>query len=146
MNMVPFRNRSTGLGRLQSEMNNLFGRFFDDFSGGEYLSEWAPALDIAEREDAVVVKAELPGLSADDIDISVEGNTLSISGEKKAKAENQGENYYHVERRYGRFRRDLVLPATVDSGHIAAEHRDGVLTITLPKSEKAKPRKIEVKS
>ncbi|HUT59313.1 MAG TPA: Hsp20/alpha crystallin family protein [Phycisphaerae bacterium] len=138
--------RGTGLARLQDEMNDLFGRFFGDwglapFSG---TGAWFPALDLSEKDDAFVVKAELPGLKPDEIDISVRGNTLTLSGEKKESSEDSGENHYHTERRYGAFRRDVTLPAEVNAEKIEASHRDGVLIVTLPKSEQAKPKKIKI--
>jgi len=129
-------------------MDSLFNRFFgsdwplEPFRPGYF---W-PVLDIAERDDEVLVKAEIPGMKAEDIDISVQGNVLTISGEKKESKEDKGEEYYHVERRYGTFRRDVNLSSAVDVDKIKAEYRDGVLTITLPKTEQAKPKRIAVKS
>jgi len=136
------------LGRLHDEMDTLFNRFFGPDWGLEPLRTgyWLPALDIAERENEVLVKAELPGMKADDIDIQVQGNVLTISGEKKESKEDKDENYYHAERHYGSFRREVTLSSEVDVDHIKAEYKDGVLTITLPKTEQAKPKKISVKS
>jgi HSP20 family protein len=135
-------------GRLQDEMESLFDRFF----GSDWPLEpfrmgygW-PAMDIAERENEVLVKADLPGMKADDIDISVHGNVLTISGEKKESTEDKRENYYHTERRYGSFRREINLSSAVDVDKIKAEYHDGILTVTLPKTEQAKPKKISVKS
>lgn len=146
MNLVPFRRANGGtLRRLHDEMDGLFNRFFDwDPQAGD--RGWMPALDLAEREDALVVKAELPGMSKDDIDISVQGNVLTISGEKKDSTEEKKDEYYHVERRHGYFRRDITLSSEVDAEKIEATYHDGVLTVTLPKSEQAKPRRIEVKN
>ena len=101
---------------------------------------------MAEHDDAIVVKAELPGLNPDDIEVSVHGNTLTLSGEKKESSEDKGDNYYHVERRYGRFHRDVLLPAEVDAEKVEANYKDGVLTITVPKTEEAKPKKIKITS
>jgi HSP20 family protein len=135
-------------GRLHDEMDALFNRFF----GSEWPVEafrsgaWWPAMDIAERENDVLVKAELPGMKADDIEISVQGNVLTISGEKKESTEDKRENYYHAERRYGSFRREVNLSSAVDVDKIKAEYHDGILTVTLPKTEQAKPKKISVKS
>jgi len=128
-------------------MDDLFGRFFGDWplaswSGG---AEWWPAIDVAEHDDKVIVRAELPGVTADDLDISVLDNTLTISGEKKETKEDKGENYYHAERRYGAFRRVVQLPAAVDPEKVEARCRDGVLTLELPKDRAAMPRRIEVK-
>jgi HSP20 family protein len=143
MNLMRRRN---GLNRLQDEMNDVFGRFFQDWGGGTYVREWAPELDLSEKEDALLVRAEMPGLESDDINISVENNVLTISGEKRDHRKDEGENYYHVERRYGTFRRDITLPANIDPDKIEAEYTNGVLTIHLPKSEQSKPKRIAVKS
>jgi HSP20 family protein len=132
------------MARFEDRMNDLFGRFLEGFEGGE-TALWSPALDIAESDQAVTVKVELPGMKPDDIDVSVQGDLLTLSGEKREESEDKREDYYHVERRYGSFRRAIPLPASVDPDKIEARHRDGVLTITLPKSEQAKARKIDVK-
>jgi len=137
----------TGLARLRDQMDDLFRRFLDDgslmpWSGGN----WMPALDVAEKEDSFLVKVELPGMKSEDIDISVQGNVLSVSGEKKETAEEKDKNYYHVERRFGSFRRDVSLPAGVDASKIEAAFHEGVLTITLPKSEEEKPKRIKIRT
>lgn len=144
MNLVRYRRRGTGLASLQDSINDVFGRFFDDWEGPAALASWTPALDVAEREDAVVVQAELPGIQADDIELSVHGDTLVISGEKKTATDEQKDSFSHVERRYGKFMRTVLLPGEVDGDRIEARHHDGVLTVTLPKSEKAKPKRIPV--
>lgn len=138
------RRRGGTLTGFHDAFDDLFNRFFGDFAG-ETAGGWVPALDVAEGEDAVTVKAELPGVQPDDIDLTVEGNSLILSGEKKETREENEGAYHHVERRYGRFRRTVPLPAGVDAEKIEATHHDGVLTITLPKSEAAKPRRISVK-
>jgi len=104
-----------------------------------------PAIDIAEKDDAVVVRAEVPGCKADDIDISVYDNVLTISGEKKLSEEKKGDNYYHVESSYGSFRRELTLPTEVDAEKVEAQCKDGVLTVTLPKAAGSKAVKVKVK-
>ncbi|HOF19453.1 MAG TPA: Hsp20/alpha crystallin family protein [Phycisphaerae bacterium] len=126
-------------------MSDLLDRFFGDFGWPTERGAWAPALDVAERDDAIIVRAELPGMKADDIDLQVQGNTLTIRGEKKESHEDKGENYHHVERRWGSFQRVIPLPESVDADHIDAKYADGVLQVTLPKTERAKPRKITVK-
>ena len=144
MALVPFHKRHRGdLARLHNEMDDLFSAFFGNWPTYEHKL-W-PAIDVAENEDSIVIKAELPGCKADDIDISVHGNTLTISGEKKQEEEKKEKGYYHLERSYGSFRRDLNLPADVDTTKVDAACRDGVLTITLPKAEKAKAIKVKVK-
>jgi HSP20 family protein len=144
MDIIPFRRKERGLARLQDSMNDLLGRFFEeDFPFAE--PTW-PALDVAERDDAVEVKAELPGVKPQDIELTMQGNTLVISGQKKEETEQKEKNFYRSERRYGSFRRTIPLPAGVDAAKIDASHKDGVLTILLPKSEQAKPKKITVKA
>jgi HSP20 family protein len=106
---------------------------------------FAPAIDVAEEKDNYVVKAELPGLSKDDVSVTLEDNYLTIRGEKKPESEDKGANYHHKERTYGSFSRTIGLPTTVDAQKISAQFKDGVLQVTLPKSEAAKPKQIEVK-
>ena len=148
MTLVPTRRwAGRPLARLQGDVNDLIGRCFGDSELPSLVEGiYWPAMDVAEGDDSVTVKAELPGMNADDIHISVQGNTLSITGEKKEESEEKREGYYHSERRFGSFRRDLVLPADVDDDKIEAVYRDGVLTITMPKTEQAKAKAIEVKS
>ena len=146
MEIMRFMPAGCGRSRLRDRMDDLFRRVLDDgdvtpWSGGS----WAPALDVAEKEDAFRVMVELPGMKSEDIDISVQGNVLSISGEKKETTEEKDKNYPYTERRFGAFRRDVTLPAGVEAGKIEAQFRDGVLSITLPKSEEEKPKKIQVK-
>jgi HSP20 family protein len=105
---------------------------------------WMPAVDVFEKEDRFVVKAELPGMKEDDIDVSVVGDTLSIKGEKKTEAEIKDEDYYRCERSYGSFYRSIPIPSNVDANKIEASFEDGVLEVTLPKSTKVKPKKIAV--
>jgi HSP20 family protein len=144
MNLVR-KTRTPGLGLLQDQMNDLFSRFFEDWPMSTAGREgWMP-IDVAEQDDQFTVKAELPGLKNDEIDISVQDNTLVISGEKKFEREDEKDNYYHVERRYGSFRRAVSLPASVDANKVEASYRDGVLSITLPKSEQSKAKRITVK-
>ena len=146
MALVPIlRTRNNGLGRLHHEMDDLFECFFRGldrpFAG---YKAW-PAIDVAEEENAIVVRAEVPGCKAEDIDISVFNNKLTISGEKKLAEEKKEKGYYHVESTYGSFRRELTLPTDVDQGKIDAVCKDGVLSITLPKAEKSKAVKVKVK-
>ena len=146
MDLVPYR-RGSGLARLRDEMDDLFGRFFGNsgLTAPDRGTYWPP-MEVAEGKDSITVKAELPGMQSDDINISVQGNTLSITGEKKEEAEEQREGYYRSERRFGSFRRDMVLPGDVDADKVAAAYKDGVLTVTLPKSEQAKAKTVKVTS
>jgi len=146
MALVHFNKRhGNGLARLHNEMDDLFDSFFRGldrpFTG---YKAW-PAIDVAEEEDSIVVRAEVPGCKAEDIEISVYGNKLTISGEKKLSDEKKGKGYYHVESTYGSFRRELTLPTDVDQDKIDAACKDGVLSITLPKAVKAKTIKVKVK-
>jgi HSP20 family protein len=133
---------------MQREINRMFDSFMqggtqDDGSFG--LNMWTPAVDIAERENEFEVKVELPGVSKDDVKITLESNILTIRGEKKQEKEDKGENHHRVERSYGSFQRSFMLPAIVKNDKIDANYRDGILTIMLPKAEEAKPKQIEVK-
>jgi HSP20 family protein len=105
---------------------------------------WIPAVDVFEKDDRFVVKAELPGMKDDDVDVSVVGDTLTIKGERKTETEVKNEDYYRCERSYGTFYRSIPIPSNVDANKIEASFDDGVLEVTLPKSAKVKPKKIAV--
>lgn len=139
--------RGTELWNVQREINRLFDGFLQGGAKDEDfgLSLWTPAVDIAEQEDDYVVKVELPGMSKDDVKITLESNILTIRGEKKQEKDLKEENYHRIERSYGSFQRSFTLPTTVKSDKIDASYKDGILTITLPKMEEAKPKQIEVK-
>lgn len=139
------RGNRNSLANLHNEMDDLFDSFFRGLDKPFVGYKAWPVIDIAEEKDAIFVKAEVPGCKADDIDISVHGNTLTISGEKKQEEEKKEKGYYHIERSFGSFRRDLNLGADIASDKIEATCKDGVLTITLPKAEKAKAIKVKVK-
>ena len=146
MALVPISRRNgNGLSRLHCDMDDLFGGFFRGldrpFSG---YKAW-PAIDVAEEKDSIVVRAEVPGCKAEDIDISVYGNKLTISGEKKLDEEKKEKGCYHIESTYGSFRRELTLSADVDQEKINAVCKDGVLSVTLPKVAKARTIKVKVK-
>jgi HSP20 family protein len=146
MALVPWEKRHRGeLARLHDEMDDLFRGFFGGWETPLAGHRFYPAVDVTENENDIVVKAEVPGCKADDIDISVHGNTLTISGEKKAEQEKKEKGFYHLERSYGSFRRDLTLPTDVDPTKVDAACKEGVLTITLPKAERAKAVKVKVK-
>jgi HSP20 family protein len=133
---------------IQREINRLFDNFFrggvqDDGTFG--LSYWTPAVDIAEQDDEYIVKVELPGVNKDDVKITLESNILTIRGEKKEEKDMKRDNFHRMERMYGSFQRSFTLPTTVKNDKIDAVYKDGILTITLPKAEEAKPKHIEVK-
>ena len=118
---------------------------FRDFGFGTGSPTWVPPVDIFQTgEHELVLKAELPDMTREDIDITVENFVLTIKGEKKLSNEVKEEQFHHVERRYGAFSRSFSLPHTVDASKVSAEYRDGVLTIKLPLREEAKPRQIKV--
>jgi len=137
----PFRD----LMSIQNELNRLFGRTYAG-EVGSVGGTWVPPLDIYETDEKFVVTMELPGIEADDVDVSVEDSTLTVTGERRFYAEVDEESFHRVERRYGHFVRSLALPSTADAEHIAASFDKGVLTIEVPKLEQAKPRKITVKA
>ena len=148
MALVPVRKRERGKGeltRLHEEMDDLFRSFFEPWGTPGLVHQHLPAIDIGETDDAFIVKAEVPGCKAEDIDISVHGNMLTISGEKHQESEEKEKGYYHIERSYGSFRRDLNLASDVNPEKIEAMCKDGVLSLKLPKTEKAKPIKVKVK-
>jgi HSP20 family protein len=146
MALLSLNRRNRGeLARLHNEMDELFDGFFRglDRPFGGYKA-W-PVIDVAEQDDAVVVRAEVPGCKADDIDVSVHNHTLTISGEKKETREEKDKGYYYSESSYGSFRRDVNLPAEVDQSKVEATCKDGVLSITLPKAAKSKAVKVQVR-
>lgn len=129
--------------RLERMFNGVFGR--DGFDGAVTQS-WMPAVDIYEdAAGEVVLKAELPGVRRDDIKVSMEGQALTLEAERHLDTEVQRDRYHRIERGYGLFRRTFTLPSTVDASRIAADYKDGLLTVRLPRREETKPRQIEVK-
>jgi HSP20 family protein len=146
MALLSINRRHKGeLARLHEEMDDLFDGFFRGLGRPLVGYKAWPAIDVADKDDAIVVRAEVPGCKAEDIDISVYGNTLTISGEKKETKEEKEKGYYHLESTYGSFRREITLPTDVDDDKIDAICKDGVLSITLPKAEKTKAVKVKVK-
>ena len=133
---------------VQREVNRMFNSFWTRWEGDRNAWENAegyPPLDVSETDDEVKVEAELPGTSRDEIRLSVTGNVLTIQGEKKHEAEKKEANYHRVERSYGSFSRSLILPANVNAEKISAQYKDGVLSLSLPKTEESKPKQIEIK-
>jgi HSP20 family protein len=107
---------------------------------------WSPSVDIFENKDNIVLEAELPGMSPDDVDIAIENNVLTIHGERKFEKKDEGDNFHRVERSYGAFTRSFTLPPTVSGDNVDAVFENGVLRLTLAKREEAKPRRIEIKA
>jgi len=128
---------------LQEEVNRLFD-VSSSRSGGELV--WAPSLDVYEEKDNLVVKADLPGLKEDEVDISIQGDTLVLRGERKQESEAKERGFYRCERVYGSFQRAVTIPYPVDSGKAKATFKNGVLEVRLPKAEEAKQRKIRIEA
>ena len=135
------------LSSARREVDRVFDRFFNP-STTQGLSVWAPAVDVRETNDELHVTAELPGLRSEDVNVTVENGVLTISGEKKQEVQEGKEdgNYYLFERRYGRFERSFTLPRTVNADQVKARFENGILTVSLPKAEEAKPRKVQIEA
>jgi len=146
--LVPWRRRGEvhPLAGLQDEVNRLFDSVWrgDLTLGDVFRRGWAPALDVAETDEAVVVKAEVPGIDAKDLEVTVTGAVLTIKGEKREEKEEKDKRHHRVERAYGAFSRSVDLPEEVDAEKIQAECKDGVLTVTMPKKPEAKGRRITI--
>ena len=132
-------------GRFSTLRNELDRLFESSVGDSESLGGWAPALDMREDKDNVVVKAELPGMKREEIEVSLHDGCLSISGERKAEENSKEAEVYRSERFVGRFQRTVTLPVAVAADKVNAQYKDGVRTITLPKSEEAKPKQITIK-
>jgi HSP20 family protein len=130
---------------LRDELDSLFALpFWSNFQRqGQLFSGWSPALDIYQNNDNVIARVELPGMRKEDIEISLHDGMLTISGERKAES-NEGDKAERSERYVGKFRRSISLPTLVDANKVTASYRDGILTVTLPKAEEAKPKQIQV--
>jgi HSP20 family protein len=133
---------------VQNEMNRLFNTFFDaptpGNGGATTLRRWIPAMDVVETDDHFVLRADLPGMSENDVKIELEDNVLTISGERKTEHEQRNEGYYRVERASGSFSRSLTLPEGVDANGIQAKFESGVLEVRIPKPDQHKPRKVQI--
>jgi HSP20 family protein len=129
---------------MQDQINRFFNEAFDRSSEEASLTPWAPAVDIYETEQALVVKADLPDIKPEDLDIRVENNILTIRGERKFEKQVNEENYLRVERSYGSFSRSFSLANSVNAEAIQADYKNGVLTLNIPKREEAKPKQIKV--
>jgi HSP20 family protein len=134
----------SGLTGLQEQVNRLFEGAFPRRSDNSALTTWAPAVDIYETENELVVKADLPEVSENDLDVRVENNMLTVRGERKFEQKTEKDNYLRVERAYGSFTRSFSLPNTVNTEAIKADYHNGVLTVTLPKRAESKPKQVKV--
>mgnify|MGYP003573313639 CR=1 FL=1 len=138
VNYDPFRNFRS----LQGEINRLFERDMNENSG--QMAQWPMRVDIREDENHIVLNADVPGMAQKDINVNVDNGLLTISGERKFEDEEHKEQYHRVERAYGRFSRSFQLPNSTDFGKISAAYDNGVLAVTLPKRDEARPRSIHV--
>ena len=138
----PVRN----LFSLHNEMGRVFGDLFASHEGGTETEEtsWMPTVDISETGNGYEIRADLPGVSEDDVNVSVTDNVLTVRGEKRQEEETEGKNYHRVERRYGSFQRRFTLPKHIETDAIKAEFKDGVLTLGIPKAEAAKPTEVPI--
>lgn len=132
--------------RFNQMFENAFGDFFSPVVRGEEVSNrnWLPAVDVAETPDALTLYAELPGLSREDVDITLENNVLTVRGERKFEKDVKEENFHRIERAYGAFSRSFTLPSNVKNDAVEATFKNGVLTVRIPKAEEAKSRKIAI--
>ena len=129
---------------IQQEMNRLFDEFFGERRSGLAEGNWLPAVDVSENDADIVVRAELPGMTQNDIQLNLQDNVLTLTGEKKQETKDEQKNYHRTECSYGSFTRSFTLPANVNQEQIKATFKDGVLEIVLPKAEEAKAKKIAI--
>lgn len=134
-----------GLTTIRREMDRLFDRLWENDEPGRVLGEWAPPLDLSESKDAFVVKMEIPGLDAKDVKISLQDQILTISGERKREEEKKDERFYRMERSHGAFVRSVRLPSQVDEKKVEAVFANGLMTITMPKTETGKGFVVPIK-
>jgi HSP20 family protein len=129
-------------------MDHIFGEFFGRTPSSMAATEamWSPLVDIHETKDSFLLMAELPGVKQEDVEVSVEGDTLTLKGERKREAEVKEDQYHRIERSYGRFERSILLPSVVDPNRVKATYRDGVLEVQLPKKEEAKPKAVKIEA
>jgi len=145
--LSPFRRVTNLRDEVDELFNYAFGRLLgssESERGAQFLDAWGPAVDLYEDKDGVTVQAELPGMKKEDIDLKLHDGFLTISGERKQEPKCENAESYRSERLLGRFHRTISLPSEVDAEQIKATYTDGVLSVTLPKSEKAKPKQIPV--
>jgi HSP20 family protein len=137
--------RRDPLAALRDEMNELRARLWGDEEQGWLAGTTVPSLDMTESDVALEIRMDVPGIKAKDIDIQLNGNIITISGQREEEKEEKGKTYHRIERRSGSFSRTLTLPCSVSQDEVVADYRDGVLTVTLPKSEESKAHKVKVK-
>lgn len=128
---------------LQSEVNRVFDAFFGN-GGATRTRRWVPAMDLVETDDHLVLRADLPGMRRDDVEIEIKDRALTVSGERRAEQEEKAEGYYRVERAFGRFSRSLTLPEGIEADAVEADFADGVLEIRIPKPAERQPHRVEI--
>jgi HSP20 family protein len=135
------------LDSLQGDMNRLFDRFFEGRPpNGGSVRRWIPPMDLVENEQSLVLRADLPGMNEDDVNLEIKDGVLTISGERRSESEEKSEGFHRVERAFGRFSRALSLPEGVDADKVSAHFKDGVLEVTIPKPEETQPTRVEIGS
>lgn len=139
-------NLFNDLNSIQQEMNHLFDEFFGERHPELAEGNWIPVVDVSESDTNLLVRAELPGMTEEDIELNLQDNVLTLKGEKKQELDKQKENFHRVERSYGSFSRSFTLPSMVKLDQVTATFKEGILEISLPKSEEAKAKKIEIAS
>jgi HSP20 family protein len=133
------------MGAWREGFDEMLGRFFGDARDSWWTGDIAAPVDLAETDNGFEVRMDMPGMAAKDFDIQVNGNVVTISGERKEETEEKGKTWHRVERRSGSFSRSVTLPCNINAHEVAADYTGGVLTVTLPKADEAKPRRVTVK-
>ena len=145
MALARWRPMGGGVERnLMQELNRYFNDMPSLWEGAGEIGAWSPDVNVYEKEDQIVVEAEMPGMKKDDIEVSVQDHVLSLSGERKEEKETKEKHFYRRERVEGSFMRSISLPTNVDSEKIDAKYKNGVLTLTIPKAEEAKTKRVEI--
>jgi len=148
LSIAPWERSLRGLDKLSEQFDRMLSSRFPRFDMMEEnltVADWVPAVDIQESEKEYLVKAEIPEVKKEDVKVSIEEGVLTIQGERKAEKEEKGKKFHRTERVYGKFLRSFSLPSEVEEAKVLAEFKEGMLTLHLPKSERAKPKTIEVK-
>jgi HSP20 family protein len=145
---MPTQKPASGIVSLKQEMDRLFDRFFEPWWGESVsgVGEWTPTLDLSETKDALIVKADIPGLESKDIQVTFQDQVLTIKGERKQETEQKDERFHRVERSHGVFTRAIRLPVAVDASKVSAAFKNGVLAVTLPKTPAAQGTSIHIKA
>jgi len=146
MNLIKW-NPFSELEDISSRLNQIFGRSAASATTGHEVmkvADWAPSVDISETDQAFVIKAEIPGVKKEDVKVTVDNGVLTIQGERKMEKEEKGKTFHRIERSYGSFVRSFRVPTDVDDSKAKAEFKDGMINVTLPKSEKAKSKSVEI--